>query len=144
MSRWRKIAVVFSALWMIGLPMYVMMDSNRRASEFYAWCRNVGSNSTSDMTPGQQHEACWRSAKFMTPSVLAQALIAGNADTATLWTFILGPVVILWIVGGIILATVRWVRRGFQETSIEIWSECSGVSGIKLAGLGANTMCGPF
>jgi hypothetical protein len=93
--------------------MYVMMDSNRRASEFYAWCRNVGSNSTSDMTPEQQHETCWRSAKFMTPSVLAQALIAGNADTATLWTFILGSVVILWIVGGIILATVRWVRRGF-------------------------------
>jgi hypothetical protein len=92
---------------------YVMADSNRRASEFCAWCRSLESNSVSDISPEQQHEVCWRSAKFMTPSVLAQTLIAGNADTATMWTFILGPVVILWIVGGIILATVRWVRRGF-------------------------------
>jgi hypothetical protein len=96
--------VVLTVLWMIGLPIYVMADSNRRASEFYAWCRSVESNSASDIIPEQQHEACWRSAKFMTPSVLAETLIAGNADTATLWTFILGPVVILWIVGSIILA----------------------------------------
>jgi beta-lactamase regulating signal transducer with metallopeptidase domain len=117
MSRWRKIGVLLSALWMIGLPIYVMADSNRRASEFYAWCRSLESNSVSDITSEQQHEVCWRSAKFMTPSVLAQTLIAGTADTATMWTFILGPVVILWIVGGIILATVRWVRRGFLRGS---------------------------
>ena len=59
----------------------------------------------------QQHEACWRTAKFMTPTVLAQTLIAGNADTATLWFFMLGPLVIFWAIGGIILATVRRIWR---------------------------------
>ena len=111
MSGWQKIAVLVSILWMIGLPIYLMIDSNRRASEFYNVCRKVESNLAFEMTAEQQHEACWRSAKFMTPTVLAQTLIAGNADTATLWFFMLAPLVIFWAIGGIILATVRRIWR---------------------------------
>jgi hypothetical protein len=84
MSRWQKIGVLASFLWLIGLPIYLMTDSNRRASEFYNWCRKVESNLAFEMTAEQQHDTCWRSAKFMTPTVLAQTLIAGNADTVTL------------------------------------------------------------
>jgi hypothetical protein len=113
MSGWQKIAVLVSILWMIGLPIYVMIDSNRRASEFYNVCRKVESNLAFEMTAEQQHEVCWRSAKFMTPTVLAQTLIAGNADTVTLWFFMLAPLVIFWIIACIILATVRRIRRGF-------------------------------
>src|ERR1700731_2278718 len=80
MSRWQKIGVLASFLWLIGLPIYLMTDSNRRASEFYNWCRKVESNLAFEMTAEQQHDTCWRSAKFMTPTVLAQTLIAGNAD----------------------------------------------------------------
>ena len=110
-SGWQKFGVLVSIVWMIGLPICVMIDSNRRASEFYNMCRKVESNLASAMTTEQQHEACWRSAKFITPTVLAQTLIAGNADTATLWFFMLGPVVIFWAIGGLILATVRRLRR---------------------------------
>jgi hypothetical protein len=110
-SGWQKFGVLVSIVWMIGLPICVMIDSNRRASEFYNMCRKVESNLASAMTTEQQHEACWRSAKFITPTVLAQTLIAGNADTATLWFFMLGPVVIFWAIGSIILATVRRLRR---------------------------------
>jgi len=28
-----------------------------------------------------------------------------------LWTFMLGPVVILWVLAGIVSATLRWTRR---------------------------------
>jgi hypothetical protein len=119
MSRWRKVGVLLSAMWMIGLPIYVMADSNRRAGEFYDWCRGPESNYTSDMTPEEKHDACWKSARFMTPSVLAQTLIAGNADTATLWAFMLGPVGMFWIVGSIALAAVRRIRRGLYQTSSE-------------------------
>jgi hypothetical protein len=113
MSRWQKIGVLASLLWLIGLPIYLMTDSNRRASEFYNWCRKVESNLAFEMTAEQQHDACWRSAKFMTPTVLAQTLIAGNADTVTLWSFMLVPLAICWGIWGIMLATVRWKRRGF-------------------------------
>ena len=110
-SGWQKIGVLISIVWMIGLPICVMIDSNRRASEFYNVCRKLESKLAADMTAEQRHEACWRSAKFMTPTVLAQTLIAGNADTATLWFFMLGPLVVFWVIGGIILATVRRIRR---------------------------------
>ena len=110
-SGWQKFGVLVSIVWMIGLPICVMIDSNRRASEFYNMCRKVESNLASAMTTEQQHEACWRSAKFITPTVLAQTLIAGNADTATLWFFMLGPPAIFWAIGGTILATVRRIRR---------------------------------
>ena len=83
------------------------------ASEFYNWCRKVESNLAFEMTAEQQHDTCWRSAKFMTPPVLAQTLIAGNADTVTLWSFMLVPLAIFWSIWGIMLGTVRWKRRGF-------------------------------
>jgi hypothetical protein len=102
MITWRKIGVVVSALWLIGLPIFVMIDSNQRASEFYAWCRNAESHYATDMTLEQQLEWCSRSAKFMTPTVLAQVLIAGNADTFAMWSLMLGPVAVSWLIFGII------------------------------------------
>src|ERR1700726_3102514 len=113
LSGWQKVGVLVSILWMIGLPICVMIDSNRRASEFYNVCRKVEPNIGSDLSTEQQHVACWRSAKFMTPTVLAQTLIAGNADTITLWAFMLVPLAIFWSIWGIILTTVRRKRRGF-------------------------------
>ena len=112
MRRWQKIGVLLSVIWMIGIPIYVMIDSNRRANEFYGMCRRLESSIASDpINAEQQHETCWKSANFMTARVLAQTLIAGNADTLTLWFLILGPLVMFWIAGGLALATVRWVRR---------------------------------
>ena len=110
----QKIGVALSAVWLVGLPIYVMVDSNRRASEFYTWCRDVESKTASHMTSEEQHERCWRSAKFMTPTVLAQVLISGNADTLTMWSFMLGPIVVFWLIGGIIFAAVWSLRRRFK------------------------------
>ena len=42
---------------------------------------------------------------------VGHALIAGNSDTAALWTMMLGPVVLLWAVGTLTLNAVRWIRR---------------------------------
>jgi hypothetical protein len=111
MLTWRKIAVVISVLWLIGLPIFVMFDSNRRASEFYAWCRSVETRYPADMTPEQQLELCTRSAKFMTPSLLLRVLIAGNADTFAMWILMLGPVAAFWLVSIIVYAAVRRMRN---------------------------------
>jgi hypothetical protein len=110
MITWRKIGVVVSALWLIGLPIFVMLDSNRRASEFFAWCRSAESRAT-DMTPEQQLEFCTRSARFMTPSVLAQVLVAGNSDTFTMWILMLGPIAAFWLISGLVFVAVRRMRN---------------------------------
>ncbi len=116
--RWQKIGVTLSVLWLIALPIFVTVDSNRRAKEFYTWCRSAESKIASDMsssglteTVEQQHEKCWRAARFMTPTVLARTLVAGNADTFTLWSLMLGPIAILWLIAGIILAIAQWILK---------------------------------
>jgi hypothetical protein len=48
---------------------------------------------------------------------VGHALIAGNSDTAALWTMMLGPVVLLWSIGVITLDAVRWIIRRASETS---------------------------
>jgi len=40
---------------------------------------------------------------------LAQVLVAGNADTFAMWSLMLGPVAVFWIIFGIILVAVRSV-----------------------------------
>ena len=111
MITWRKIGVAVSALWLIGLPILVMLDSNRRASEFFAWCRSAESRYATDMTPEQQLEFCTRSARFMTPSVLAQLLVAGNSDTFTMWILMLGPIAAFWLISGLVFVAVRRMRN---------------------------------
>jgi hypothetical protein len=46
---------------------------------------------------------------------VGNALIAGNSDTAAFWTMMLGPVVLLWSLGMIMLDTVRWIRRRLSD-----------------------------
>ena len=117
LGRWQKIGVALSALWLIGLPIYVMLDSNRRANEFYTWCVTVESKIASDKTSlefaetaEQQQEKCRRAGRFMTPTVLAQTLVVGNLDTLTLWSLMLGPVAVLWPIAGSMFMMVRWMR----------------------------------
>jgi hypothetical protein len=118
----QRIGLVISVLWLIALPISVMMDSNRRANEFYTWCRSVESKIASEMsssglaaTAEQQQEKCRTAAKFMTPTVLAHTLIAGNADTFTLWSLMLGPIVALWLIAGIIVTMARWVLTALRR-----------------------------
>jgi hypothetical protein len=49
------------------------------------------------------HSGSWKT--------VGHALIAGNSDTAALWTMMLGPVVLIWSIGVITLDAVRWIRR---------------------------------
>jgi hypothetical protein len=53
-----------------------------------------------------------RSGSFKT---VGHALIAGNSDTAALWTMMLAPVVLLWSIGVITLDAVLWIRRRLSE-----------------------------
>jgi len=47
----------------------------------------------------------------MTPSVLAQLLVAGNSDTFTMWILMLGPVAAFWLISGLVFVAVRRIRN---------------------------------
>ena len=46
---------------------------------------------------------------------VGHALIAGNSDTAALWTMMLGPVVLIWSIGVVTLDAVPWIRRAMER-----------------------------
>jgi hypothetical protein len=109
MSGWPKIGVVASVLWLIGLPTYLVVHSSMNADHLYDECMK----SVADLTREEQHETCLTSSHLgaVTPRIIGHALIAGNSDTAALWTMMLGPVVLLWSIGVITLDAVRRIRR---------------------------------
>jgi hypothetical protein len=44
-------------------------------------------------------------------------LVTGNLDTLSLWTVMLGPIVILWSIGIVTAEVVRWIRQ--RQTTAE-------------------------
>ena len=83
---------VISVLWLIGLPTYLVVHSSMNANHLYDECMK----SFADLTREEQHETCLTSSHLgaVTPRIIGHALIAGNSDTAALWTMMLGPVVL--------------------------------------------------
>jgi hypothetical protein len=75
MITWRKIGVVVSVLWLIGLPIFVMFDSNRRASEFYACISCAVTSVVHYMLCGA---ALWA---LRTPCIVKSRISGKDADT---------------------------------------------------------------
>jgi hypothetical protein len=57
-------------------------------------------------------------------------LFAGNLDSLTLWTVILGPVVLLWSIGIITVEVIRWIRQR-RTTAEEATGEQNGEDSIQ-------------
>ena len=59
--------------------------------------------------------ASWRMRLILgapgTPIQAFEPFIKGNIETVIVWA----PVALLWILGGTIFATVRWIKRGFTS-----------------------------
>jgi hypothetical protein len=115
MSGWQRIGVVLSVLWLVGLPVYLMNDTNMRAQDQFIDCKMAQERGLRWGTEAD----CKRAAGFMEWADLAQMFRGDPQDIYTtyrargMWVFLLGPVVLLWLVGWIVFGTVRWVRRGF-------------------------------
>jgi hypothetical protein len=94
MSGWQRIGVVVSVLWFVGLPVFFMIAANPGVSPADVIALFFGTGKAFECG-----NPCSPSARWDMMFVM--------------WTFLLGPIVLLWLVGWIVLGTVRWVRRGF-------------------------------
>ena len=66
----------------------------------------------SALTP--QREAAEQHCEHLYPTTSITDLFSGDATTGVLLALTLIPVAILWIVGGIVIVTLRWIARGFR------------------------------
>ena len=114
MSGWQRIGVVISVLWLIVVPVYLVVHSNMNAGYLYEQCLKTY---LPDLTREEKDDTCWSSSHIGTVNwkIVGSTLIAGNFGTAILWSMMLGPIAIFWLIGSITLGTVRWIRRGFHK-----------------------------
>jgi len=122
MARWRRVGVLVSVLWFIGVPIYLVVDTNSTAKAVYQSCIRSADlafepggfegNNPDELKVAERR--CTRSFydMRMSPERLLRLLLGrGGDDTLTVWTIILLPVMFFWIVVGAAVATVRRVRR---------------------------------
>ena len=127
MKGWPGIGVLISVLWLVGVPIYLMVDTNNTAKVIYQSCirsadlafepgRFEGDN------PGQLQTAERRCARSfqntrMSPAKLTRLLLGQEVEDALIvWTIILVPIGLLWLVGGVIFVTAHWIRRTFASS----------------------------
>ena len=122
MSGLQKIGVVISVLWLLAVPGYVIITSNDFADTYYKHCLDLAYrttlNSAEELNAATQDCSTTRSELVVTPAEVSKILLLQEDYNygLTVWAALLVPIVLLWIIGGIVFGTVRWISRSFNET----------------------------
>ena len=106
---WIRIAIVLSAVWMVGGTAYFWIKENQRQVEFalalsQSRSHCIGENAAGRMT-NRPEMTC------ITPEEIAAAFKKND-----LWIAMIGPtfwLIVAWITGGIAYGCFRWIRKGF-------------------------------
>jgi len=125
LSGWQRIGVVISVLWLIASPTYLLVTKNEAANKSYAACielslvtgtrlRETGQHDEADAWQRHSNDWCLKDAGYLSPVGLARALLEGSYHSAVLWGFLLGPIALLWLIGSLVIGTVRRVGRGLR------------------------------
>jgi hypothetical protein len=105
MSYRHRVGVLLSVLWLIGLPICVLVNTNQRASKTFGSCMSVVKNIN----------WCLPGAGFVSTREIAHNLVAGDRNTVVLWSLMVGPIIIFWLIRRIAFTTVRSIRRELQK-----------------------------
>jgi hypothetical protein len=109
MSGWLRIGVVLSVLWVVGYPIYSFIDETQSNEMAYRTCQKIYTQyfPNPDLSSADIHARCQKTAFELTPPILANE---------NFWILgVAAPLALFWILGGVILWTVRWIRRGFTN-----------------------------
>jgi hypothetical protein len=121
MSGWQRIGMVISVLWLVGFPIYLMIDQNSTAGKLYGECYSAAYSaygSQPDKLKARTAECSQTHSQIvMTPEKLLRVLMGGDKESWVFWLIILTPLAAFWIVGGTMITTLRWIARGFQTGS---------------------------
>jgi hypothetical protein len=110
MSGWQRTGVVVSILWLLGRPVYLLMEVNRRADKLHDLCLIMTRDRPDTLVD------CIGKANDTVRGDLAHALVAGTSETAFLWGVLLVPIILLWLVGGIVLGTGEAAMAAFARS----------------------------
>jgi hypothetical protein len=126
MSPWQRTALVSSMLWVISIPSFLMIETDRHASNHLASCvaqayRTHGGSGP----PEDQDQNALKAAEeqclqiYKSDSIPPQqmlrllALKQDKKKGVDLWMFMIMPVFFFWAAAWIAIGAIRWLRRVF-------------------------------
>ena len=58
-----------------------------------------------------------RNQMFMSPKKFIGVLLGQDKESWVIWIAMFVPLALFWVIGGVVIATVRWIFRGFVHRS---------------------------
>jgi hypothetical protein len=109
MSKCQRIGILISTLWLVGFPSFLYIDANRSHGEVLEHCLNSATALPEPTDRESFRQICVRAfeASRETPGKLVKEI----ASDKILLAAILGPIGLLWIVGGMLSYALRWILR---------------------------------
>jgi hypothetical protein len=123
MSGWLRIGVALSALWAIAIPTLFMFTHNAKVYDTYDRCLKLEYQEEYRAARPEGLSATEVCKPFMDNAITPLDFVTEH-DAGFFWSFILLPLALCWILGGVIFWTVRWIRRGFTNAkyrSLRLW-----------------------
>src|ERR1700761_7665562 len=119
MTSWQRIGIVASVIWIVGFPIYVVINSNLQAHAEYRSCVDrlskdavnitMSGGSVPDWLKDPGH-LCSETATFLSAADFGRFLIDGSSFSLFIWATMLMPVAMLWILGSIFFILFRWIK----------------------------------
>jgi hypothetical protein len=110
--RWHRIGVVLSVLWVLGFPFFAIRFDDQQALNHYGACLVASGISDSAAASRARCTFIYHSEE----TSFSKTFLSLNRSTAYVWGAVLAPVVALWVLGGIVIGTLRWTGRDFHHT----------------------------
>jgi len=122
MKGWQRVGVAVSVLWLIGVPIYLMVDANGIAAAVYQTCIRSADlafepggfegNNPDELKVAERRCSRTFYSTRTSPEKLMRLLLGKEGDdTLIVWAIILLPIILFWLVAGATVGTIRWIRR---------------------------------
>jgi hypothetical protein len=128
MRAWRRIALVSSLLWIISIPLFLVIETNRQANNHLSSCiarayrthEGSGSLEAKDQDAlNAREDECLKvyTASSIAPQQVLR-LLALKEDKQrgfVLWAFMLIPIIVFWIAARFAIGAVDWLHQVFSR-----------------------------
>ena len=122
MSGWQRLGIVLSLLWAVAGPLWLLIDTNARASRDFENCLRLVSSVADNYADADGRERAYNRMSdrcqhtYLLSTTSLPKMIADEDSKKALALVVFGPLAALWLLGSIVVGSCRWISRGFKRT----------------------------
>jgi hypothetical protein len=121
MSGWQRLGIVLSVLWTITCPIWLVIDTNTRASHDFESCLHLAGSISDDYENADKRAQVYDRMSnrcqhtYLASTTSLSQMIADEDNKKFLARMIGGPIAATWLLSSIVIVTFRWISRGFKR-----------------------------